>query len=142
MKQNFNKLGLLTLASFAVLSACGNNNESDSQNTDEEKQVLNLSAESEMDTMDTTISTTNFTPMNNVFEGLMTYDLDGNLVPGNAMEMPAVSEDGLTYTFTIRDDANWSNGDTVTADDFVFAWKRMVDPENGSGYAYLFFRNR
>lgn len=138
MKQNFNKLGLLTLAFFAVLSACGNNNESDSQNTDEEKQVLNLSAESEMDTMDTTISTTNFTPMNNVFEGLMTYDLDGNLVPGNAMEMPAVSEDGLTYTFTIRDDANWSNGDTVTADDFVFAWKRMVDPENGSGYAYLF----
>ena len=133
MGRYFNKIGLVALTSFAVLSACGN-----SENTGQEQQILQLAAESEMDTMDTTISTTNFTPMNNVFEGLVTYDLEGDLVPGNAANMPEVSEDGVTYTFTLRDDANWSNGTTVTADDFVFAWKRMVNPENGSGYAYLF----
>lgn len=138
MKVQFYKLGLLSFTSLAVLSACGDAEQENTENTGEEQQVLHLAAESEMDTMDTTISTTNFTPMNNVFEGLVTYDLDGNLVPGNAASMPEVSEDGLTYTFTLQEDANWSNGTTVTANDFVFAWKRMVDPENGSGYAYLF----
>ncbi|MGB7460458.1 MAG: ABC transporter substrate-binding protein, partial [Carnobacterium jeotgali] len=137
MGRHFNKIGLVALTSFAVLSACGND-EKGNGNTGQEQQILQLAAESEMDTMDTTISTTNFTPMNNVYEGLVTYDLEGNLVPGNAANMPEVSEDGVTYTFTLRDDANWSNGTPVTADDFVFAWKRMVNPENGSGYAYLF----
>ncbi|MGB7365936.1 peptide ABC transporter substrate-binding protein [Carnobacterium jeotgali] len=137
MGRHFNKIGLVALTSFAVLSACGND-EKGNGNTGQEQQILQLAAESEMDTMDTTISTTNFTPMNNVYEGLVTYDLEGSLVPGNAANMPEVSEDGVTYTFTLRDDANWSNGTPVTADDFVFAWKRMVNPENGSGYAYLF----
>ncbi len=140
MGRHFNKIGLVALTSFAVLSACGNDEKGNgnSENSGQEQQILQLAAESEMDTMDTTISTTNFTPMNNVYEGLVTYDLEGNLVPGNAANMPEVSEDGVTYTFTLRDDANWSNGTTVTADDFVFAWKRMVNPGNGSGYAYLF----
>lgn len=138
MKRTVKQFSFLTLASLAVLSACGNTGQENTENAGEEQQILNLAAESEMDTMDTTISTTNFTPMNNVFEGLITYDLEGNLVPGNAAAMPEVSEDGLTYTFTLREDANWSNGTPVTADDFVFAWKRMVNPENGSGYAYLF----
>lgn len=138
MKRTVKQLSFLTLASLAVLSACGNTGQENTENAGEGQQILNLAADSEMDTMDTTISTTNFTPMNNVFEGLITYDLDGNLVPGNAATMPEVSGDGLTYTFTLRGDANWSNGTPVTADDFVFAWKRMVDPENGSGYAYLF----
>ena len=138
MKRTVKQFSFLTLASLAVLSACGNTGQENTENAGEEQQILNLAAESEMDTMDTTISTTNFTPMNNVFEGLITYDLEGNLVPGNAAAMPEVSEDGLTYTFTVREDANWSNGTPVTADDFVFAWKRMVNPENGSGYAYLF----
>lgn len=138
MKKTVKQFGFFTLTSLAVLSACGNTGQENTENAGEEQQILNLAADSEMDTMDTTISTTNFTPMNNVFEGLISYDLDGNLVPGNAATMPEVSDDGLTYTFTLREDANWSNGTPVTADDFVFAWKRMVDPKNGSGYAYLF----
>ena len=48
-----------------------------------------------------------------------------------------MSDDGLTYTFKIRDDANWSNGDPVTAQDFVFAWQRAVDPSVASEYAYM-----
>src|SRR5699024_6925648 len=51
-----------------------------------------------------------------------------------------VSDDGLTYTFTIRDDATWTNGDPVTADDFEYAWKWVLDPENAdTEYSYQLY---
>ena len=62
-----------------------------------------------------------------LFEGLMNQDAAGELVPGVATGYE-VSEDGLTYTFTLRDNARWSNGEPVVASDFVFAWKRAVEP--------------
>lgn len=135
------KKGLfLSAILLAFLSACGNENEKEngSGNDQSEKQVLKIDASGEMDSMDTTVSTTNFGPMNNVFEGLMTYDLNGDLVPADAAEEPEVSADGLTYTFKIREDAQWSNGTPVTAQDYVYAWRRMVDPESAAGYAYMF----
>lgn len=126
--------------STVILAGCSSNIDSgDSEDTaKDDKQVLNISATSEMDSIDTTISTTNFQPMNNVFEGLMAYDSEDNLVPAEAAEEPEVSEDGLTYTFSLKEEANWSNGEPVTADDYVYAWKRMVDPDNAAGYSYLF----
>src|SRR5690606_29450122 len=48
-----------------------------------------------------------------------------------------VSDDGLVYTFTIRDDAVWSDGEPVTAQDFEYAFKRLLDPEMAADYAYL-----
>ncbi|MEG0679960.1 MAG: ABC transporter substrate-binding protein, partial [Carnobacterium sp.] len=140
MNKNKKATALITIVLVTVLSGCTNNtseNKTEKPNKEENK-VLNLAAESEMDTMDTTISTTNFTPMNNVFEGLISYDLTGKLVGADAKDIPDISEDGLTYTFIIREEANWSNGTPVTAADYLFAWRRMVDPANGSGYAYLF----
>ncbi len=62
-----------------------------------------------------------------LFEGLMNQDEDGNLVPGVATEF-TTNDTKDVYTFNLRDDAKWSNGDPVTAGDFVFAWKRAVDP--------------
>ena len=50
-----------------------------------------------------------------------------------------ISEDGLTYTFTIRDDAKWSNGDPVTAEDFEFTWKRALDPETAADYGTILY---
>jgi oligopeptide transport system substrate-binding protein len=76
--------------------------------------------------------------MNNVFEGLYTLDLDGKVVPASAEEMPEVSKDGLTYTFTIRDEAKWSNGEPVTSADYVYAWRKMVDPAMAAGYSYMY----
>ncbi|WP_051491835.1 peptide ABC transporter substrate-binding protein [Roseivivax isoporae] len=70
-----------------------------------------------------------------LFEGLYNEDGEGNIVPGVALEH-AVSEDQKTYTFTLRDDARWSNGDPVTADDFVYAWRRLADPATASEYAW------
>ena len=76
--------------------------------------------------------------LNNLFEGLMKHDSTGQIVPGMAKEY-TLSEDDLTYTFTLRDDIKWSNGDPVTAQDFEFAWKRALDPELAADYAYQLY---
>lgn len=70
-----------------------------------------------------------------LFEGLTNQDADGKLTPGVA-ESWDVSEDKLTYTFHLRD-AKWSNGDPVTADDFVYAWQRAADPATASEYQWF-----
>ena len=71
-----------------------------------------------------------------IFEGLMNEDADGNLMPGVATEY-AVSDDGLVYTFTLRDDAVWSDGVAVTAQHFVDGIRRAADPETASEYAWF-----
>ena len=73
----------------------------------------------------------------NMFEGLYTYDKDGNLQPALA-ENTEVSEDGLTYTFTLRDGLKWSDGTDLTAKDFEYSWKRAAAPETGADYGYMF----
>ena len=76
-----------------------------------------------------------FETIHSTVDGLMNVDAEGKLVPGIA-ESYVESEDGLTYTFTLRD-TTWSNGTPVTAADFVFAWQTaIVNPE--AEYAYLF----
>lgn len=70
-----------------------------------------------------------------LFEGLMIEDAEGNVQPGVATGYE-VSEDGLTYTFTLRDNAKWSNGDPVLAGDFVYALQRAANPETASEYAW------
>lgn len=70
-----------------------------------------------------------------LFEGLMNDSPSGELVPGVATGFE-VSEDNMTYTFTLRDNAKWSNGDPVTANDFVYAWRRAASPELASPYQW------
>ncbi len=65
--------------------------------------------------------------MRDLFEGLMNEDIKGGLIPGAATGY-TLSDDKLTYTFNLRD-AKWSNGEKVTAGDFVYAWRRLVDPK-------------
>jgi oligopeptide transport system substrate-binding protein len=72
--------------------------------------------------------------LRNLFEGLMNEGPTGELIPGAAASFD-VSDDKLTYTFNLRD-ANWSNGEAVTANDFVYAWRRLVDPATASEYAW------
>ncbi len=71
-----------------------------------------------------------------LFEGLFNQDAEGNLVPGVALsyEVNATKD---VYTFKLRPEARWSNGDPVTASDFVYAWRRLVDPELGSPYSWF-----
>lgn len=71
-----------------------------------------------------------------IFEGLLTEDIDALPIAGQA-ESWEISEDGLTYTFHLREGIKWSDGTPVTAADFVFALRRIMDPATASSYAYL-----
>lgn len=73
----------------------------------------------------------------NLFLGLMTYDGSSAVVPGCAASH-TVSEDGLVYTFTMRDNLKWSDGEKLDANDFVYSWNRVVKPETASDYSYMF----
>lgn len=99
---------------------------------------LNVMLETPVESLDPQQATdgTSFEVIANFTDGLMQMDADGQAVNALA-ESYELSDDGLTYTFHIREDANWSNGTPVTAADFVFAWQRAVDPAVASEYAYM-----
>ena len=99
--------------------------------------TLNIMLETEVQSLDPQIATdgTSFEVIADYTDGLMQMDADGAAVPALA-ETYDISEDGKTYTFHLRD-AKWSNGDAVTAADFVFGWQRAVDPANASEYSYM-----
>lgn len=71
-----------------------------------------------------------------LFEGLMNQDADGVLIPGVATGFTTNDEKNV-YTFTLRDNAKWSDGKPVTAGDFVYAWRRLVNPETASPYSWF-----
>jgi oligopeptide transport system substrate-binding protein len=73
-----------------------------------------------------------------LFEGLVTRNARGELVPGVASSW-TVDETGMVYTFLLRPDARWSNGDQVTADDFVYAFRRLMAPATGAPYANILY---
>jgi len=70
-----------------------------------------------------------------LFEGLTNQDAQGKIVPGVAQSWS--SNDNKTWVFTLRNNARWSNGDPVTAQDFVYSWQRLVDPKNSSPFAWF-----
>ena len=78
----------------------------------------------------------------NSFSGLYTYDASGKPVPACAASY-TTSEDGLTYTVTLKEGLKWSDGSDLTAADFVYAWKRAAADETAADYAYMFdnFKN-
>ncbi|MBA3520846.1 MAG: peptide ABC transporter substrate-binding protein [Rhizobiales bacterium] len=76
--------------------------------------------------------------LRDVFEGLIMQDANADIIPG-AAESWTVSDDGTVYTFKIRQDANWSNGDPVTADDFIYAFQRLQNPETAAEYASMLY---
>lgn len=130
-------------ASF-LLTACSSG-EKETKNTakatdkNETKQSINLPYIAEIPTMDVTKATDSesMNVMRNVFEGLYTLGEGNKLVPGVAQSYD-LSEDKKTYTFHLRE-SKWSNGTPVTAEDFVFAWKRAVNPDTAAEYSFLFF---
>lgn len=99
---------------------------------------LNVMLETPVEALDPqqAVDGTSFEVIADYTDGLYQMDKNGEAVPALAADTQ-ISEDGLSYTFKIRDDAKWSNGDPVTAQDFVFAWQRAVDPKVASEYAYM-----
>ncbi len=100
--------------------------------------ILNVMVEVEVASLDPQLATdgTSFEVIADYTDGLMQMDSTGKAVAAIA-ESYDLSDDGMTYTFHLRKDAKWSNGDPVTADDFVFGWQRAADPANASEYSYM-----
>ena len=99
---------------------------------------LNVMVETPVESLDPQIATdgTSFEVIAGYTDGLTQMDAEGGAIPAIA-ESWDISDDGTVYTFHLRDDAVWSNGDPVTAADFVFGWQRAVDPANASEYSYM-----
>ena len=125
------------------LTACGGNDKKEETKKSEEgavasSQKIKISSPAPISTLDTTQTTdkNTFTMEQHLFESLFRFDEDSKPVPGLA-EKVAISEDGLTYKFKLRDDIKWSNGDPITAKDFVYSWKKLVAPETIGPNAYI-----
>lgn len=149
MNKNKKFFLLALLAAFSlVLAACGFGGDkgtdtkptTDGDNKESSgKKELNVVVASEPPSLHPQLATdiTSGAVLNEVFEGLTRLDKD--TVPQKAMaEDWEVSEDGLTYTFTLRD-AKWSNGDPVVAGDFAYSWEWALNPDNMSEYAALLY---
>ncbi len=98
--------------------------------------TVNLSTEPADLCTITTTDTISFSVIRHIIENLVMFDENDQVVPGVAKDWD-ISEDGLTYTFHLRDDMKWSNGEPVTANDFVFAWTALLSPEYAAEYAYF-----
>jgi len=99
----------------------------------------------EIENLDVTAITTtvSFDFFEAIVEGLYVIDGEGVIQPGVATELPTISSDGLEYTFKLRDDSKWVDYQgnvvaSVTANDFVYAWQRKLDPKSGAGNAYIY----
>lgn len=127
--------GLLT-ASALVLAACGQQKSSQSQS----KQVLNWTESAQISTQDPSLTTdsTSFQALLNTQEGL--YRLDKKQKPQLALAKSAkLTDGGKTYTFVLRD-AKWSNGQAITANDFVYSYRRTLNPKTKSSMAFYLYQ--
>ena len=138
MKLKKSHLMVMALVTSLLLTAC--NNKENKSDAEAKKQVLNVTVSEEIPSLDTakTMDGTSAHVMQNIFEGLYVLDDQDQPIPAVAKSFKR-SEDGKKYTFDLRKDAKWSNGDNVTANDFMFAWKRAITPETASQYASMLF---
>lgn len=100
---------------------------------------LRINIASEPDKLDPALNTTvdGAILAANSFAGLYTYGSDGKIIPALAKGF-TVTADGLTYTFTMKDNLKWSDGSALTAKDLEYSWKRSVNPATASDYSYMF----
>lgn len=134
------KMVLSTLFVLGLLSGCGGSKEAAPTEAKKEvakSNIVTIANDVELSSMDTGLATdgTSFEAIASVLEGLYQLDGAGNTIPGMAVK-EEISEDGKVRTFTLRD-AKWSDEQPVTANDFVFAWRRLANPKTASEYAYM-----
>lgn len=132
--------GVFTGCSTSQGTAQPNEHSQSGAATAAKPMVLHWSINSEPPSLDPGIAVDadSFDMIYAAFEGLTSYDLNGQLTNATA-ESFTNSPDFMKYTFKIRQDAKWSNGDPVTAHDFVYAIKRNLDPKTASEYAYQLY---
>ncbi len=136
------KLFTLLLSLLLLVGCSGSKESSDgtagTDSSSSDLKTVTVVSSLDVISMDTAVATdgTSFIAQTMCLAGLMELDESQNPIPDLA-ESYTLSDDGLVYTFKIRDDANWSNGDPVTAADFVYGWQRVVDPDIASEYNWM-----
>ena len=128
----------LIVAAFAItgamaLAGCGGGSKSAKKVSG---KILTIEMGPEVESIDPALNTTNdgANYLTYLFDNLLRTDKDGKVVPSLAQKYE-VSDDGLTWTFHLRDGLKWSDGSDFTANDFVYSWQRMVDPDIAAPYA-------
>ncbi|GGI38855.1 peptide ABC transporter substrate-binding protein [Mammaliicoccus stepanovicii] len=145
MRKKLTALFALVTAVLLTLAACSGGGKDDGGNkggvkSEKSENALNLVSTGDIPTLDPSLATDQiaFYTFAQTMEGLYVLDKDDKPIPGVAKGNPEKSADGKTWTIKLRDNAKWQNGDPVTAHDFVFAWRRTVDPKTAAEYAYMF----
>ena len=141
-RKDFLKMGGTGLAGAALLGTAGCGNVFGGGQTGDGggagSDTLNLNFGAEIPDLDsaTTTDSVSFNVLTNLMEGLYRLDPDEKPIPATA-EGVEISSDGLTYEFTLRDGVKWSNGDPVVAEDYRYAWLKVLNPETAATYAYI-----
>lgn len=152
--QRFKRIFIVLAAVFLLLAACSNDSSDQGKENDggnkgstdngngssNSEQVLNLSTTADFTSLDIhhASDAPSFDALYQMHAGLMTFDKEGNFIPDLAASEPTANDDLTVYTFTLRDGLEWSNGEPITADDFVYSWKRAVNPDTASEYAFIY----
>ena len=158
MKKKLSLLMAVLMASSVILSACGGSSSSSAAAGSDSsasagssvstaggqtpaasgEQKIIFALHNEPDSIDPGITDNTFAIpiLFNAFEGLVAYDTENNIVAADA-ENWEISEDGLTYTFHLRDNLKWSDGTPLTAQDYLYSIKRVITPATGAKYAYM-----
>lgn len=112
--------------------------EGESEGAESEEKVLYMNNGEEPTSLNPPVGfdSVSWNVLNNLMEGLTRLGKDDKPQPAMAEDWEK-SNGGKTYTFHLRENANWSNGDPVRAEDFVYAWKQLLNPETGSPAAFL-----
>ncbi len=131
-------IGVLTACTTESSGDSDNDNSSDQEQASGDSATLNLNNSEEPTSLDPPqgFDSVSWNVLNNLMEGLTRLGKDHKPQPATA-EKWDLSDDGKVYTFHIRENAKWSNGDDVTAGDFEYAWKRLLNPETASPAAFL-----
>ncbi|KOR14036.1 peptide ABC transporter substrate-binding protein [Staphylococcus carnosus] len=137
MKKKLISFALMLGIAALVLSGCSQGGGI----YDGKGQVYRSVLSQDMSTLDTVLATdtVSFNVYNQVYEGLYSLDKKDQAIPAIAKGMPKKSDGGKTLTIKMRKNAKWSNGDPVTANDFVYAWRKALDPQTASEYAYIMY---
>jgi len=127
---------LIFIAALATVSCSGDKGAESAAKRD----TININLGNEPPTLDWSMATdtSSYTVLNNIMEGLTQFDAEFRPLPALA-ESWTVSEDGKTYTFKIREGVEWTDGKPLTAGDFEYSWKRLLNPETGADYAYFLY---
>ena len=138
------KLCLILMAALLCFGmvACGGDTNTDSPAGDAPTtKTLNFNVGFEPDSFDPQASNVLETSIHvsQIYDFLYREDPNGNFVPSLAEGEPVISEDGLTYTFTLKDGITFADGTPITAEDVVFSWTRALDPANAFEYAYQLY---